>query len=283
MSTIVVCRADNAVSAVKLGYPTYQAIPAGYRGNVINWGKSQLSYDGSVTICNLPGSLMGTIDKRAFLKTLHANGISAPELLEAGNRAPSGWVVRPNEHAEGNEFQLTISQFEIMGGYHATKFITPANEYRVWFFGRQNFLTAKRVPIPSLGQTESDPCKSKFGYSFGRPNYEKCVELIKRALEVAKLDFGAFDMLWATDERKWYILEVNTAPSLDHSEVKNFFKTHFKTWEAAQPAVLEARPVEPQRLPIPQVERVSSSPEKNIIKVRKEGGKWIELDLTHLV
>ena len=284
--TITLCRPENAVSAVKLGYPTYSVMPESYRGAVINWGMSLIRLNDSrpqdVKYCNNPSTIAVSVDKCLFLKTLHFNSLNAPDLIEAGDMAQPGYILRPNSHAEGSDFKLLTQAEDVNEGYHATKLISPANEYRVWFFGNDKFLTAKRVPIASQNQRSNDVCKSKFGYSFDHPNYEKCIDLVKKALAVVRLDFGAFDMLWATDERKWYILEVNTAPSLDHSEVKNFFKPLFKAWSQANDVAVTP----PQRRPVnrqaeaPVIEMAGNS---DIIRVRKQGGQWIEIDLSQLM
>ena len=40
------------------------------------------------------------------------------------------------------------------------------------------------------------------------------------------LDIGAVDVLWEQEARKYYFLEANTACSLDHKRVLDFFKRY---------------------------------------------------------
>jgi len=144
-----------------------------------------------------------------------------------GSACTSGkWVVRPNNHAEGSDFELLDAPFTVASGKHATKFIEDTREYRVWFI-RDKYLVAKRVPRSSEGQTQADPCRSKWGYAFCEGVFE-----MDKARMAIPLDFGAADVLWKDTEGvvpgQWYFLEFNSAPSLDHDKVLNHFQTRLQ-------------------------------------------------------
>ncbi len=275
--TVVVCHPRNAVSAVKLGYPVQSRFPT-EPGPVINWGRG----DGpSLTqgVLNPPQVIAQTIDKPGFLRMMSGReGINVPTVLEEGMRLPIGrWVQRPNEHAEGNGFEVIDvtrgAPYEVNEGHHATKLITPANEYRVWFYGRDQFLTAKRIPRTSEGQQATDLCRSKWGYRF-TDNYPQGIAMVKAMLEIVPINFGAVDMLWHTGERKWYILEVNSAPSLDHEEVLSFFKSNFNQWVNSQMPSRTA----PQRVVTPPNPAPRpTAPVSNTIQVLSRDGSWVTL------
>ncbi len=243
----VICRPQNAVSACRLGYPVYNHMLHRHEGPVINWGRSDV--ETSMPILNNVQAIRQTIDKPGFLRTMSGRvGINVPTVLVERQLLPIGkWVIRPNEHAEGNDFTLHevvrgAAPYMIASGHHATQFIEPTREYRVWFF-HDNYLTARRVPIRSQNQTEDDPCRSKFGYQWTE-SYDGATNMIAKIREVINIDFGAVDMLWQPTQRKWYVLEVNSAPSLDHSEVRSFFVEHITHWVDTMSAQ-QVRPVAP--------------------------------------
>ncbi len=282
----VISRPDNAVSAIKLGYPVQRAITGRETGPFINWGCSEIrgiQSCGSHAWLNPTAMLIDTINKGEYLKLLSSvAGVNVPVLRFAGENLEEGdWVARAAFHAEGSGFSLVHSDGRhfTVAEDHATRFIHNTREYRLWFFqdgGDCSFKTAQRIPRTSEGQTESDPCRSKWGYQF-RDNFTGAVTMATKALEAVPLNFGAFDMLWAVAERKWYILEVNSAPSLDHEKVRGFFKPHFERWVAAnqpEPPAIVAVAEDP-------IEEVAER-RGNVLRVRTDGGKWIEIDLSRM-
>lgn len=256
--TVVICNPRNAVSAVKLGYPVLHQTP-GTPGPIINWGMGQ-GNTARANMLNRPQVIAQTINKYQFLRTMSGRiEVRVPTVLNAGQRLGIGkWVIRPNEHSEGSDFRVIhVERFQsevVPSGHHATAFIEPTREYRVWFYKDDGYLTAKRVPRTSEGQSASDECRSRWGYSFVDSNFDGAITMIRAMRAIIPIDFGAVDMLWHTTERQWYVLEVNSAPSLDHSEVLSFFKRHFEAWVASvtperQQAVRQVRDIMDQETP----------------------------------
>ena len=216
--TFVITNPRNAVSAVRLGYPTAQWSIEGV-GTPINWGRSDYVGGG----LNGAGKVAKTVNKFDYLMSLHDAGLSVPDVYPSTAGLDSGdWVIRPEMHSEGADFQIMSGPMTVPNGKYAARFIHNTREYRVWFCGNDRFLTAKRVPRPSVNE-EDESCRSKWGYAF-RDNFPGAIMLVKKALAVVPLDFGAFDLLWSINESKWYVLEVNSAPSLDHATVLSFMK-----------------------------------------------------------
>ncbi len=268
---VVLTNPRNAVSAVRLGLPVVMELrdPVGYN-NIINWGRS----DGpdSVNVINKGSVISRTVDKASFIHEMLNAGVSAPAIRdEAEAIQDRKWVVRPNNHEEGSDFRLHDVELEgairIPAGHHATLFIEGAREYRIWFAGN-TFLTAKRIPRPSEGETD-ETCRSKWGYSFRSQNFPGSIVEIRKALAVIPIQFGAFDLLWATEERKWYILEVNSAPSLDHERVRSFMCSGIRSM--MRPPLV----VPPSNLRPPQV---STAPVRRRIKVMTMEG-WQEIEV----
>lgn len=252
--TLVLTRPQNAVSAVKLGYPVVTSvaeIPNGQR--VIRWGNSgETDHRSWPLVLNKRQPLELAINKLAALQSL-ARVVKTPEI--ATRRVESGtWILRPENHAEGSDFSTIDGPCNIAEGYHATRLIHPSREYRVWFV-RENMLVAKRVPRTSEGQSEDDICRSKWGYKILDEVFPKLAAEVVKARQAIPLDFGAMDVLWkdelcdaqsrtGSEGGKWYFLEVNSAPSLDHARVLEFFKTHLNAILRVVPAseVVQAVP-----------------------------------------
>lgn len=244
MSVVVLTRPENAVSAVRLGYPVVHdasRIPDG--SVVIRWGDSQSSESRSwAAVLNKRSVLQISTDKPAALRSL-SRVVSTPRMFHSGDSLPRGkrYVVRPQTHSEGSDFSILEGGERVPSESHATELIENVNEYRVWFV-REKYLVAKRVPRRSEGQSETDLCRSKWGYSFRDECFPKLAEEMAKARTAIPLDFGAVDVLWKTGDGdtpgKWYFLEFNSAPSLDHDRVLGHFQTHLsRVLESVQRAV----------------------------------------------
>lgn len=51
---------------------------------------------------------------------------------------------------------------------------------------------------------------------------ESVLHVAKQALERSGLDFGAVDVIWNEHEQKAYVLEINTAPGLEGTTIKDY-------------------------------------------------------------
>ena len=267
---VVICNPRNAVSAVRLGLPVLTELGnmADYT-NIINWGRSDAPDNEKVI--NKGCYVAKSVDKAQYLKDLNSNHVSCPPVTREGTRADHGsWVLRPNTHEEGNDFHIHNCEEDgsliVDEGYHATRFISPTREYRIWFAGNR-YMTAKRIPRPSEDETD-ETCRSKWGYRFVEDNFPGAIELCNKARQVVPLQFGAFDILWATEERKWYILEVNSAPSLDHSSVRSFMVPGIKFLMRPDPAVGVA----------PRAQAIVTPSARRRIKVMTMAG-WEEIEV----
>ncbi len=226
----------TATSARRIGYPCVRET-RDRNAVTVNWGVSMAerfpTQNGADRgfILNPPESVKAVVNKYAALVAMKAAGISVPELIAPGGRIPSNghqYVVRYAEHSEGSDFSLVEGPVTLTSGQHATRFIPDTREYRVWFTRRldgtgHSYLTSRRVPRTAEGQHASDPCRSSWGYE-ARDNFPGAIELVKQAANEFRLNYGAVDMLWSDDDHKWYVLEVNSAPSLDTPRVLDFIK-----------------------------------------------------------
>jgi hypothetical protein len=137
-------------------------------------------------------------------------------------------VVRPEAHEAGREFQIQRGPRDIPEGYYASERIDNSREYRVWVVGDKT-LVAKRIPRPSAGLTQDNPCHAQWGYhTVSDQTAPKLREEAVKAVQVMGLDFGAVDACWVAAEREYYVFEVNTAPALDLPVVADFMKYRIK-------------------------------------------------------
>lgn len=229
---IRVLTSPHSSSSVKLGYATYSnmaALRPDWRENdvLLRWGNSEpkignMAYGPEL---NTQESIALNCNKARAHEKL-GRAVTVPPLFRGSVPRDMKAVVRPLEHSAGSGFQVVTGPYTIGPDQYAMKYIETDKEYRVWYaFG--TMIAAKRVPMRDTNQGEEEyPCRSKWGYAYkDLASLPVLKEQASRAFNRMDLDLGAADVLWDEGERKWYFLEINTAPSLDHEPVLNLFST----------------------------------------------------------
>ena len=227
MTTVVLTSEHEMKSARKLGYPVtmhHGELEEESTLKVIRWGNG---YGREFRKTLNKGSCIAlNVDKPAALEKM-AEVVQTPAVFTG--RVPRGLkvVIRPMTHSMGEDFRVVTGPTTVPSGYYAKEWIESTKEYRCWFANGRT-LAAKRVPMPDSTE-EANPCRSKWGYSFidsdGAPKLRTETLAAARAMG---LDFGASDVIWSQDDEKYFFLEMNTAPSLDHDKVLSFFQTNLK-------------------------------------------------------
>jgi hypothetical protein len=228
---------------------------------VIRWGNSRLNYnkEGSkqVEFKNVinPGANIRTNCEKSKATKLLAQVVLVPTLYEKTVPAGVTAVVRPFEHSAGSGFSVKTGPFTLESGTYATKYLDVTKEgaeYRIWFCGNRT-MAGRRVKM-GCNPTETYPCRSKWGYSFCEGISKDIHNQTLLAAKKLGLDFGAADVLFS--KGKWYFLELNTAPSVDHRIVREFFQkgleilvaTKFPKKEQILVPVVEISPVKKKEL-----------------------------------
>lgn len=197
-------------------------VPMAHNPTVIRWGTSDLCHlpRDFETVLNPAVRIRENCNKLSAIMRL-GSAVSVPTVYR--RRIPAGVraVVRPLEHTRGEGFSVVTGPCEVPEGSYAKEFIPNTTEYRVWFVG-DHMMAGKRVPMEAQGQSPSDPCRSLWGYSW-RDVTQNQRALVVAAKAVARLNFGAADILWSGEDDCYYVLELNTAPALDHDRVLEFF------------------------------------------------------------
>lgn len=230
MSVVVITCGNEIESAERLGFKTThvggERVGKYEKNIVVRWGNSTQAYSNDGTkhaeytnVLNPAEAIRKNCNKFQALKSL-AMVVFVPAIYE--KKVPAGVlaVVRPIEHAAGNGFKVVEGPYDIPRGAYGTRFLQTPTEYRVWFCGDQT-MCGRRVKM-QINEDQQYPCRSNWGYEFSGG---VSADLHRQTLLAAKtigLDVGAADLLYY--KGKYYFLELNSAPSVDHRVVRGFFQ-----------------------------------------------------------
>lgn len=207
----------------------------GIPGPPINFG-----YQRGGTI-NTASAVRLASNKRLALWTMRQNDIPVPTIFDSDTpgaiaqfiRQKGPVVGRPDKHYGGSEFYLCNTSTEVVsainhGCTHFTEYIEGGREFRC------HVAFGKSIKIAEKMGGDSVIRNFKHGSSFMYPkdfNHKKTLRnLSKKAVMCLGLDFGAVDIIWK--DGKWYILEVNSAPSLtSNSDILSRYVKAFKELE----------------------------------------------------
>lgn len=225
-------------SASRIGFPaTVYVGDYAHKFNddiIIRWGNSRFLYtaEGSRSaefknIINPAKSIRLNCEKAKATKVM-SKVVNVPTLYE--KNVPDGVmaVVRPFEHSAGSGFSVKKGPFKLEEGTYATKYLDvtkEGGEYRVWFVGNKT-MVGRRVKM-QCNEEQQFPCRSKWGYDFCDGIAKDLHNQTLLAAKKIGLDFGAADVLYY--KGKWVFLELNTAPSVDHRIVREFFQKSMLT------------------------------------------------------
>jgi len=234
MEIKVITIGSELESAQRLGYKTStnsQNYARDYENYVIiRWGNSGpcMLSDGQRSgdyknVINPADKIRLNCLKNKSTKLL-AQVVNVPALYEKNIPENVLAVVRPIEHSAGSGFSVKKGPLELQEGTYATKFLKTEAEYRVWFCGKRT-MGGRRVKM-SCNEEQEFPCRSKWGYEFCDSISKDLHNQTLLAAKKIGLDCGAADILFY--KGKWYFLELNSAPSVDHRVVREFYQNALK-------------------------------------------------------
>lgn len=193
----------------------------------LNWGASNLA------------QIEGRIINKASAIALAANKPQA--ILTMGTLAPNMWwpsehithypvVGRPDYHSKGRHFYLCHNKMDVrralrrkVPATHFLEFLDLPHEYRV------HIINGKVIKLVEKTGGFGVIRNHRFGWYFGTPTVNQLDHVRNAAKEAVKrlgLDIGAADVM--ADEHRAFVLEVNTAPSLNDSSLATYVR-HIKT------------------------------------------------------
>ena len=244
---ILTCNSEYE-SACRLGFPTKTHYgDYAYKSDgdiVIRWGNSVSVFERGgkevefQQVINPSKAIKLNCQKHKATKAM-ALVVNVPTLYEKSVPKDVLAVIRPIEHSAGVGFSVQKGPLQIQKGTYGTRYLKTDAEYRVWFCGNRT-MCGRRVKM-KINETQEFPCRSNWGYEFSDGI---APELHYQTLMVANkigLETGAADVLFY--KRKYYFLELNSAPSVDHRIVREFFqKALNELIEAEAP-----KPAEPEK------------------------------------
>lgn len=169
-------------------------------------------------------------DKRGSLLTFMTKGVKAPyPMLYPYKNLPA--VGRKKRHERGYGFWLCLQKADVEralaeGADYFIKYIPTRGEYRVHVVGGLvPFMQQKE--FTGKGKKALSPWlrNKRMGWRLVRcPEIPRVCKLGIGAVEALGLDFGAVDILRDDNDRLW-VLEVNTAPALRGSQLRDWCET----------------------------------------------------------
>lgn len=176
-------------------------------GPDINWGYPRggaINSDSAVRLAS---------NKRLALLHMAQSGVSTPTIWIGRPALTTPVIGRPDRHKAGSGFYFCRTEAGVRravrkGATHFLEFIPEAREFRVHVAFGKSIKIAEKIG-------EGNRKSFKRGAEFVYPDFDHKKSLrrvAKQAVASLGLDFGAVDILYKDD--KYYVLEVNTAPSL---------------------------------------------------------------------
>lgn len=215
---------------------------------LINWGNSnfpQWNYHRVGELLNIPGSVQQAINKIDTFVRLKNAGVITPiyttqpseayQWMKQGKQIIARGTVTGHS-GQGIELITNETEFNDVPLY--TQLIHPKREFRVYVFKGEAFEIREKIKVEEREADYYHPNGLR-SYVFSHVNGYRFKQVSQRywdntkymtmreesikSLSALGLDFGAVDVIYAVDERKVYILEVNTAFGMEWSKTVEKF------------------------------------------------------------
>ena len=235
---------DNKVAG---GYPKRLASVRARRSDpdiIVNLGVTD-ELDFSGRILNPRDMVRAASNKKKARQTFAENEVPAPRLFLRGrdvHKADLPVIGRTSYHSKGKGFWYCKTLRDVQravdaGATHFLEFISRTREYRVHTFIKKKYLEVPReerspdhfvsIKISEKVWTQNGapdpdaPQKNhEFGWTFLGQQNRRAEELdvvryaAKQAIASLGMDFGAVDVMYRMRNKRPYVLEVNSTPSL---------------------------------------------------------------------
>lgn len=197
-----------------------QAALYGVPGKTINFGYQR---DGEI---NKAEAVKLAGNKRLALEAMRAAGVPTPAVA-----TDFPCVARPDKHRAGQGFYLCktpedLHEAIMAGCSHQMEYIEGGREFRVHVAFGKSIKLAEKIGGDEIVKN------FEHGSVFMYPqfNHKKTLRKIaKQAVMSLGLDFGAVDVIYKN--KRFYVLEVNTAPALtSNSDVLDRYVRAFKEY-----------------------------------------------------
>lgn len=205
-----------------LGVPHGRDPPGERQDHLLRWGTSQsVGYIPEIQTWNLKRAIENTTDKYNALRMLDERGIPVPPYSRDPSVLEYPMLGRREQHARGNDINLVLQEqdiYESEAEYYV-QYVPTKYEFRVHVINGDIVRVAQKVP-EGEGEYEPHIRNHETGWIFVNPRVDCPQKYVAMgAVEALDLHFGAVDMIIGEDGDA-YILEVNTAPSLNDTNLE---------------------------------------------------------------
>lgn len=207
---------------------------------IINWGNKSLA--SLATLNNSSEKLKTVANKKLFF-----------ESMEEEDFLPKYWTKKediPDEYPivcrtvlcghSGEGIAIANTPDELVDADLYVKYMKKKEEYRV-HVGSSTSSDWSDCSVISIQQKKRKlDCENPDwkvrnhanGFIYARNEIDppdSVINAAKRCLHLSGLDFGAVDVIWNEQKEKAYVLEINTAPGLEGTTVKDYAE-YFKSY-----------------------------------------------------
>lgn len=205
---------------------------------IVNWGASGLPGFGAASVLN--PNLKVAQNKLDFFKELEHTDVRTPQFwtdkgaIQAGDFPVCCRAILTGHSAAGLVIANSIE--ELVPAPLYTKYVKKKDEYRVHVFEENAFFIQRKAKKTSCTNPNWKIRNLAGGFAF--VSVEKEVvpkDVIDQAiltLHMLGLEFGGVDVLWNDNEKKAYVLEVNTACGLEERTAEKYAAAILASFEA---------------------------------------------------
>jgi len=202
---------------------------------VIRWGCRRRVGRGPHEVLNKKDAIRQTSDKYSALRVFDDNDVPVPEFTRSESDigpahadAPLQYPVlgRDQRHSQGSDIDLILQDRDIeLGGqsHHYVQYVPVATEFRVQVFDGDVLKVHEKLLRREADNEDPHIRNHERGWVFLNPRSEPPdPDVAIGAVESLGLDFGAVDLIREEGTGQEYVLEVNTAPSLDENNLTRY-------------------------------------------------------------
>lgn len=234
-------RLAEALDATRVR-PDGRYVPRAHH-TIVNWGNSQppnwLDRVRSPMLNRIEQVRLASNKLHTF-RRLQEVGVTIPEFTTeadvAANWVDNGYTVLARTtltghsgagiHLMNQETAVTNGVTRIVPAPLYVKYIKKQHEYRVHVFnGAIIDVQQKKRARDFAGVVNNQIRNHHNGWIYAREDIvydQQVATLAIAAVAALGLDFGAVDIIWNSNRRQGYVLEVNTAPGLEGTTLQNY-------------------------------------------------------------
>lgn len=193
--------------------------------HLIRWGnRVEAGTDGSTITYNKSEAIARATNKKKSREIFMEKGVSCPKLVTPTNVTPNQFpvIARPLVHSKGKNFITlrNVSEFQAHynshnGNWYYSEFIDKEREFRVHCAHGKVLAIMEKPRAVGIAWNRAQNHSIFIRVPQNEYRLNVCLEAIK-SIEALELDFGGVDVMIKGDNA--YVLEVNTAPTLNSSE-----------------------------------------------------------------